>query len=78
MVGGEEGHRGKKTGQSKGALTEIRCTEEQHLTLKRRTKVGISHIRTKIRSVKSFQRGQWHTRRRSERFYEGKDRGAVD
>lgn len=49
------GHRGKKTGQSKGALTEIRCTEEQHLSLKMRTKVGISHIRRKVKSVKGFQ-----------------------
>lgn len=49
------GHRGKKTVQRKSALTEIRCTEEQHLTLKMGMKVGISHIRTKVKSVKSFQ-----------------------
>lgn len=42
-------------GQSKGALAEIRCIEEQHLTLKMRMKVGISHIRTKVKSVKGFQ-----------------------
>lgn len=60
------------TGQSKGPLTEIRCTKEQHLTLKMRMKVHISHIRTKVKSVKSFQGEQRHTRkRRVEDFIRG-------
>lgn len=68
-------HRGKKTGQSKGPLTEIRCTEEQQLTLKMRRKVDISRIRTKVKSVKSFQGEQRHTRkRRAEDFIRGKER----
>lgn len=71
-------HRGKKTGQSKGPLTEIRCTEEQpmrRMTLKMRRKVHISWIRTKVKSVKSFQGEQRHTRkRRVEDFIRGEER----
>lgn len=52
-LGGEENKRSTEERRlGKSSLTNIRCSEEQHLTLQRKMKVHISHIRTKVKSVK--------------------------